>query len=142
MGGTKLMLTGVVAVIIGMYGLGIKRADQRVTSVAEVQAYQSQADQIAKSGINLAISEFRSGADNPNANRLKIAIKQLPTNLLGGALSYAVRENKAIGKAEVTVTVNYMDQTITRIAILKKKDLQQGGTTKPVWKIVKVYRST
>lgn len=55
MGSSKIIFVGAVAVVIGMFGFGIKRAERQSAQIAEMHVFQVQAKALAMQGLERAI---------------------------------------------------------------------------------------
>jgi hypothetical protein len=54
MGSSKIVFVGAVAVIIGLFGFGIKKAEKKSADIATAHAYQLQAKTLAERGLQVA----------------------------------------------------------------------------------------
>ncbi|HXG37321.1 MAG TPA: hypothetical protein VNL36_00980 [Bacteroidota bacterium] len=111
MGNSKVMLLGAVTVIIGMYALKIKEADRTVATIGGYRAYEYQASELAKAGIDLAVNELSATSSLLSVSRTK--------KLLGGTVAYTISVVDW-DKQKVTSTATVNGQTRTLIAYLQK----------------------
>jgi hypothetical protein len=130
------MLLGAVTVIIGMYALKIKEADRTVATIGGYRAYEFQALELAKSGIDLAVDEL-SASNTSSFSRSK--------SLMGGTVYYAV-SYVDMDTRKVTSTATVSGKTRTLIAYVAKVGsgtLAEGNKNKKKkwsrWTTVKVY---
>ena len=61
MGASKGVLLSGIALIVGIYAVGIKKADAIIASSAGTRVYQLQSDANARTGIRLALDDMRDG---------------------------------------------------------------------------------
>ncbi|MEX2117041.1 MAG: hypothetical protein WEB37_09135, partial [Bacteroidota bacterium] len=64
MGNSRVIFVGAVSIILGLYSVGLQKAERAVDRVGEVHAYQMQAEEIAKGGIALAV--YKMGTSKPS----------------------------------------------------------------------------
>lgn len=66
MGSSKIIFVGAVAVVIGMFGFGIKRAERASAEIAETHLYQVKAKTLALLGLEASIRRLpRTDSDSP-----------------------------------------------------------------------------
>ena len=98
MGASKIVFVGAVAVIIGLFGVGIKKGEQRSADIAALHAYQLQAKTLAEQALQIAARKLPSSA----------ATTPLPTPSAGstseGSYSYSVVRWLAINTKQVRIT--------------------------------------
>ena len=95
MGSSKIIFVGAVAVIIGMFGFGIKKAERSSSQIAETHAYQVQAKALARMGLGAAIR------------------KQLPT-VTGAYVPPPFSKTTTAGKYGYSISpYNATNQTVT-----------------------------
>ena len=61
MGASKGVLLSGIALIVGMYAVGIKKADAIIAGSAGTRVYQIQSDANARTGLRLALDDMRDG---------------------------------------------------------------------------------
>jgi len=134
MGNSKVMLLGAVTVIIGMYALKIKEADRTVATIGGYRAYEFQALELAKSGIDLAVDEL-SASNTSSFSR--------SNSLMGGTVNYAVSYvDMDTRKITSTATVNGKTRTLTAYVAKAGSGTLAVGKKKKKWSrwtTVKVY---
>ncbi len=135
MGNSKVILLGAVSVIIGMYALKIKEADRTVATIGGYRAYEFQALELAKSGIDLAVDELSTNSNTSSFSRTK--------TLLGGTVSYAVSYvDTDTRKVTSTATVSGKTRTLTAYLEKAGSGVVLSGKKKKKWSrwtTVKVY---
>ena len=62
MGASKIVFVGAVAVIIGLFGVGIKKGEQRSADIAALHAYQLQAKTLAEQALQVAARKLPTTA--------------------------------------------------------------------------------
>ncbi len=69
MGSSKIIFVGAVAVVVGIFGFGIKKAEKESAQIAAVHAYKLQAKTLADQGLNLAVRRLPTsiGSVTPRA---------------------------------------------------------------------------
>ncbi len=63
MGSSKIVFVGAVAVIIGLFGFGIKKAEKKAADIATAHAYQLQAKTLAEQGLQVASRKLPATAN-------------------------------------------------------------------------------
>ena len=58
MGSSKIIFVGAVAVIIGLFGFGTKKAEKQSAAIAEAHAYKLNAKTLAEQGLQLAVKKL------------------------------------------------------------------------------------
>lgn len=143
MGKTALILVAAFSVSVGLYGIGIQKANKNVQTSAAVHAYRAQAQEIAKSGVHLAVNAMRS----PNINSyLKKGYKVglLDKKLFDGMMDYII-DNYGLPPdyARITAVGEFKGHEATYAALVQ---LVGSGTVKGApkerWKIVRTFENT
>ena len=62
MGSSKIVFVGAVAVIVGLFGFGIKKAEKKAADIATAHAYQLQAKNLAEQGLQVAARKLPRNA--------------------------------------------------------------------------------
>ena len=62
MGSSKIVFVGAVAVIVGLFGFGIKKAEKKAADIATAHAYQLQAKNLAEQGLQVAARKLPGNA--------------------------------------------------------------------------------
>lgn len=134
MGNARVIFVGAVSVILGLYSVGLERSERAVQRVAEVHAYQMQAEEIAKGAVALAINQM--GTSKPSA---------LPSlsgrSMFGGVASYVVDDQGlASNEARITAHGVYNGHTVIREAVIRLTSTQTVSKKKKWsnWETVKV----
>ena len=133
MGTSKGVLLGGVALIIGFYTVGIKKADRSNSEIAEMRANDLQSENIAQSGIRFAANELVTGGFDNNSSH--------SCELFGGTLTYNILSIN-LERARVTSTGQVGGRTITVVAEVQKIPSSSAGQSKSrgnMWQIEKVY---
>jgi hypothetical protein len=137
MGNARVIFVGAVSVVLGLYSVGLQRSERAVNRVAEVHAYQMQAEEIAKAATSLAI--YQLGTTKPST------LPQLTTgrSMFKGTGSYSTadaggsdvtitatglfNEKRWDEEAEAEITVTH---TVVRVTVVR---LSTAATTKKQW---------
>ena len=59
MGNSRVMFVAAVSAMLGLYSLGIKKADQSIQSIPMTQAFRMQAKEISKAGVQHSVTRIR-----------------------------------------------------------------------------------
>ena len=106
-----LMIAGMTA-MIGMFTLGIQRAELSFQSGAVTEAVRVQAKQIAHAGIGLGLTRMMTlGVESTTMEDL---------SLMGGTLSYAIATNSDSTSASVVSTGSYRGLVVQVSAWIEK----------------------
>ncbi len=134
MGNSRVIFVGAVSIILGLYSVGLQKAERAVSRVGETHAYQMQAEEIAKAGIALAINKLGTSKPSPLPTLSNLAI-------FGGTVSYIV-DDAGLGSNEARITVDaiYKGHQVSRIAVVR---ITSSSTSKRKkwtnWETVKVF---
>ena len=112
MGTSKVVFIGAIAIVTGMYAVGIKKADHSAQSIAEFRASRAQAEEIAKTGFHLAANKKLTDSSNPWPSVTGMQI-------LGGELDYTV-VNDGDKRSRVTSVGRYNGHEATCVVIIKE----------------------
>ena len=129
MGNSRVMFIAAISAILGLYTLGIHKADSRVQSIPLAHAYKMQAKEIAKSGVGMAIQKIiRNGT---------WVLREPSVNLLGGSMSYTAINFSEFGQnwAYVYVTGVYKKQSVNAYAWVEQ-------VKKNKWAIKQIFTRT
>lgn len=128
MGVSKIVLLGGVSVILGIYALGIKKADTKVENVVTAYAELVQTEEIAKSGVQLAINIL--GTAKP-----AILPQVTGQQLLGGTMSFTTDTlGLPATDIRITATGQYYGHQVTRIAVVRLvSSVISTGKKKKIW---------
>lgn len=135
MGNSRVIFVGAVSIILGLYSVGLQKAERAVGRIGEVHAYQMQAEEIAKGGVALAINKMGTSkpATLPSLSALSI---------YGGTVSYAVDDaGLPADEARITSVGTYQGYKVTRIAVVRLTSTVSGTRKKrwSNWEVVKVF---
>jgi hypothetical protein len=134
MGNSRVIFVGAVSIILGLYSVGLQKAERAVDRVGEIHAYQMQAEEIAKGGIALAINKM--GTSKPSA---------LPSlanlSMFGGTVSYVVDDaGLSSDEARITAQGIYKGHQVSRVAVVTLTSTSGKKKKKwSNWEIVKVF---
>ena len=135
MGNSKVILLGAVSLMIGMYASKIQEADRRVMAIGGARSNEYQAIELAKTGVDLAVTELSSINAALNATRTK--------SIFGGSVTYVMNMIDADNEI-VTSTATFGSETRTYIAYLTQTSggsIWVGHKKKSWsrWEAVKMY---
>ncbi|MBI4418821.1 MAG: hypothetical protein HY563_08585 [Ignavibacteriales bacterium] len=133
MGNARVIFVGAVSVILGLYSVGLERANRAVARVAEVHAFQMQAEEIAKGGVALAINQM--GTSKPNTLPALTGL-----SMFGGTVSYVVDDQGlAADEARITAQGVYLGHTVVHEAVVKLTSVEAVSKKKKWsnWQAVK-----
>lgn len=128
MGNSRVMFIAAISAVLGLYTLGIKRADSQVQAIPLSHAYKMQAKEIAKSGVGVALQKIiKNGKWIEQATSLDV---------MGGTLNYTAVNFSQYGYnwAYVYVSGQYKNQNVSAYAWVeqvkpKKWVVKQFSTT-------------
>jgi len=113
MGSSKIIFVGAVAVIIGMFGFGIKKAERSSAEIAENHAFQLQAKALAEQGLQVVIRRL------PRNTHAKVP-RAKTKDVTEGQYGYSVdASNVASGTVSVTSYGIVNTQKVTLVTVLK-----------------------
>lgn len=110
MGNSRVMFIAAISAVLGLYTLGIKRADSQVQAIPISHAYKMQAREIAKSGVAIALQKIiTTGQWIQSAQEDEI---------LGGTMTYTAVNFSDYGYnwAYVYVSGQYKQQNVSAYA--------------------------
>lgn len=134
MGNSRVIFVGAVSIILGLYSVGLQKAERAVNRVGETHAYQMQAEEIAKGGVALAINKM--GTSKPST---------LPTlfslSMFGGTVSYIVDDaGLSSNEARITAQGIYKGHQVSRVAVVRITSTTSSKKKKWTnWETVKVF---
>ncbi len=135
MGNSRVIFVGAVSIILGLYSVGLQKAERAVDRVGEIHAYQMQAEEIANGAISLAINKM--GTSKPVL---------LPTlsnlSMFGGTGSYVVNDaGLAIAnEARITAQGIYKGHQVSRVAVVRLVTSTSSNKKKWTnWETLKVF---
>jgi len=126
MGTSKVILLSGIYLILGFYTVSFTAADETNFSSALNVATESQAEQLAKTGVSLALQRF--------ANNLAMtSIGTTNVSTMGGAVVYSASQPVSFPATQTQVVSagTYNGVTVQTTAVLH----QYGGR----WKVLRVY---
>jgi hypothetical protein len=126
MGTSKVILASGMFVIIGMYSLAFRTADNASFTVAQAQAFRNQATQIALAGVRFASVDL-GNRESPGV------LPSGTVNLMGGSTTYVTDRPAGypVTQVRVTSTGNYGGHSITTVAVMNWSSLR--------WTITRTY---
>ncbi len=129
MGTSKIVMLSGVYVILGFYTISFNRADETNFSTALNAASSAQAEQLARTGISLALAYM---ADN--SSLYSFSTQSLST--MGGSVEYAASHPALFPatQSEVTTTGTFNGKQVVMTAVFH----YYGGR----WKVLRVYTET
>lgn len=134
MGNSRVIFVGAVSIILGLYSVGLQKAERAVERVGEIHAYQMQAEEIAKGAIALAINKL--GTSKPAS---------LPTlsnlSMFSGTASYVVDDaGLSSNEARITAQGIYKGHQVSRVAVVRLTSTTISKKKKwSNWETVKVF---
>lgn len=140
MGKTALILVATLSVIVGLYSVGVKKVDTSVEKNAASHAYKAQAEEIAKSGVQLAVNTMKSQIlKNYLKNGYKIGL--LDKQILKGKVNFTIDQtNLPDGYCRVTAVGNFKGYEATYAALLKLVGTGNvNGANQDRWRIVRTF---
>lgn len=126
MGNSKTLLVTAISAILGIYTLGIKRADERSHAIPMTQVHKMQAKEISKAGLGMGLAKLIKKKMKSDRARGK--------PMLEGTLDYYVINYSSYGWnwAYIQATGKYRNQTVTQYAWAQE-------IKKNKWKVVRQY---
>lgn len=110
MGNSRFLMIAGMTVIVGMYTLGIKRAEYHSLATTSSQALDAQAKEIARSGIGLGLTRMVA------LGSASAAVEGLP--LMGGSLTYDLAKNADSTSASIVSTGSYHGHVVQLSALI------------------------
>lgn len=110
MGNSRFLMIAGVTVIVGMYTLGIKRAEQQLQDITVAEAIEVQAREIARAGIGLGLTRMIS------QGAASAVVEGLP--LMGGSLAYDLTKNADSTSASIVSTAFYQGHGVQVSALI------------------------
>jgi hypothetical protein len=129
MGSSKVIVLSALYLMLGFYSSSFNAADESNFSSALTTATETQAEQLSKTGVSLALQRF--------ANNLAMtSIGTTTVATMGGSVTYSASQPASFPSTQtmVVATGTYEGKTIETTAVLH----QYGGR----WKILRVYSKT
>lgn len=126
MGSSKVIILSAVYLILGFYTVSYNAADEANFSAALVVATETQAEQLAKTGVSLALQKF--------ANNLAMnTIAPTTVTTMGGTITYSANRPATfpLNQTQVIALGYYEGRTVKSTAVFH----QYGGR----WKLLHVF---
>lgn len=139
MGSSKIIFVGAVAVIIGLFGFGIKKAEKKSAEIALAHASLLQTKTLAEQGLQVAARRLPR-----NASRLRRDRRRSMTTRNGTYSYVATNDGMPAGQLKVTSIGILNGQQTTMVSVLE--ELPRGPRPKNVkswngWKLVSSVRT-
>ena len=136
MGASKGVLLSGIALIVGMYAVGIKKADAILASSAGMRVYQIQSDANARTGLRLALNDMR---DNTSWS-----VSPKTVIFLGDTIWYDVNNTQTspIKKSTITSRSKYKGIETKIVAYVEESGAivnRRGRRIGYNWAITKTY---
>ncbi len=131
MGNSRVLFIAAISAMLGMYSLGIKKADQKAVTIPIARAYKMQAKEISKGGVGMALNGLM------NSRRWQVYDRARGKPMLNGELDYYVMNYSLYGwnYAYIQATGTFKGQTVTTSVWAQE-------VKKNKWKIVRQYSQT
>ena len=125
MGSSKIIVLSGVYLLLGFYTVSFNAADEANFSTALTVATEMQAEQLAKTGVSLAVQKFA-------ANSLMSSIPSTSVTTMGGSITYSASRPATFPSTQVEVVSMgyYSDKIVKSTAVLH----YYGGR----WKLLRV----
>jgi len=129
MGTSKVILLSGIYLVLGFYTVSFTAADEANYTNALTVATQSQAEQLSKTGVSLALQRFA-------ANLAMTSIGTTTVTTMGGTVVYSASQPVSFPATQTQVisTGTYNGVTVQTTAVFH----QYGGR----WKVLRVYSKT
>jgi hypothetical protein len=125
MGTTKIVMLSGVYLILGMYTIGFTTADRSNSSIAESMANSIQAEQIARTGISLAMTKM-GGIYSTHTYTNQNA------SVMSGSVIYSASQNGLpSSQSQVTSIGTFAGKIVTMKALFSYERNR--------WRIIRVY---
>ncbi len=132
MGKTTIIMVAVLAVTVGVYEIAIKKTEASVRGKAETHAFQLQAEQIAISGVHLAVQGLRS-----KSGRAVLNAGITDKELLDGIVTY-ITDDDGLPPDELRITSQgeFKGIVATVVVLVRRThEAKHGGER---WQIVEI----
>lgn len=132
MGKTTIIMVAVLAVTVGVYQVAINKVEISVVGSAETHSYRLQAEEIAKSGVHLAIQQLRSRS---STGALMSSSKEM--DLFGGTVTFIADDfGLPANQLRITSQADYKGTRATVVVIVERTHVHQGNHDQERWQIV------
>jgi len=136
MGSSKIVFVGAVAVIIGLFGYGIKKAEKKSADIAIAHAYLLQAKTLAEEGLQVAARKLPANASAVNNRSFDKTTKD-------GTYGYtATKDGMPAGQVKVTSYGIMNGQKTSMVSILQELPPGPKPTGVKAWNRWKLLSST
>jgi hypothetical protein len=137
MGNSKVILLGGFCIALGFFSSVILEADRTSFDTGVTQAYYSQAEQIAMTGVDIAAYYLST----PN---WLDGLSMTNRSMLGGTLTYRVEGLGISSKVQVISTGIVNGKIVTATAVLERGTSGATWATRYYshWKVTKVFMAT
>jgi hypothetical protein len=131
MGNSRVLFIAAISAMLGMYSLGIKKADQKAVTIPISRAYKMQAKEISKGGVGMALNGLL------HSRRWQVYDRARGKPMLNGQVDYYVMNYSSYGwnYAYIQSTGTFKGQTVTTSVWAEQ-------VKKNKWKIVRQYTQT
>ena len=118
MGTSKISLISGVYIILGLYTFAFNNSDETVSKLAYTAGNQTQAEQLAKTGLSLALLKLYSY--NPSTNYSYTYFSTQNASSMGGSVTYkaSVVSGLASDERQVVATGTIGNTTVTVTAVV------------------------
>jgi len=125
MGTSKIVMLSGIYLILGMYTVGFTSADRNNSSIAESVANSIQAEQIARTGISLAMTKM-GGSSSINSYTDQNA------SVMNGSVVYSASPaGLPASQSQVTSTGTFSGKTVTIKAVFSYERNR--------WRVIRMY---
>ena len=135
MGKTTIIMVAVLAVTVGVYEIAIRKIETSVQGSAEIHAFRLQAEEIAKSGVHLAVQGLRSKSGR---SALEAGIRD--KELMGGTVTYITDNNfLSANHIRIIAQADYKGIEATVVVVVLRTAKNDKGER---WQIVEISEVT
>lgn len=129
MGSSKIIVLSALYLMLGFYSSSFNAADESNFSAALTTATETQAEQLAKTGISLALQKF-------GANLTITSLPKTDVTTMGGTVTYSANQPASFPSTQTQVfAIGVVEgKTVETTAVFH----QYGGR----WKVLRVYSKT
>ncbi len=138
MGSSKIIFVGAVAVIIGLFGFGIKKAETTSADIAYAQAFRLQAKTLAEQGLQLCVRYMPGNVSDTDEG-------SYTRETTAGTYGWSITKNDLpANRLRITSYGVLNDQKATMVSILE--ELPDGPRPSNVrswkdWKLISSVRT-
>ena len=125
MGTSKIVMLSGIYLILGMYTVSFTSADRNNSSIAESVANSIQAEQIARTGVSLAMTKM-GGSSSINS------FTDQNASVMNGSVVYSASQSGLpASQSQVTSTGTYFGKTVTIKAVFSYERNR--------WRVIRMY---